>query len=401
VLPSRTRAALLAAAVLAGACASIPPPCGAADALAAEAGSTASADSTGAASATPAVTPPAWPGEIVLNGFLEASYSYNFNRPPSRTNQFRVFDFDDNTFKLDVFELVVQRPVAKPRDSGFRVDLTFGSSIPQVTAAAGLFRGSNGQAEDLDLQQAFVSWIAPVGSGLRFDFGKFVTHFGYEVIEGYDGWNDNASRSFLFGYAIPFTHVGLHASYAPSSQVAVTAMVVNGWDVARDNNGAKSLGAQVALTPGQAVTVYLNGMWGPERSGNDVDPRTALDLVAILRAGSRLTLGANADWGVDKNAVAPGQDAQWSGVAGYARMAVAPSFALTVRAETFDDRDGFRTGTAQTLSEITLTPELRLTPRLMVRGDARVDRSNHDVFEKSDGLAKSQPTLSAGVLYTF
>ena len=398
---SRIAAAFLAAAVLAGLWDGIPRSWGVDRAFAADAGSIASTDSAGAAPAPTGVTSPAWLGEVTLNGFLAASYSYNFNRPRSGTNQSRVFDFDDNTFKLDVFELVAQRPVVKPRDAGFRVDLTLGSSIPQVTASAGLFRGPTGQAEDIDVHQAFASWVAPVGTGLRLDFGKFITHFGYEVIEGYDNWNDNATRSFLFGFAIPFTHLGVHASYAPSPRAALTAMVVNGWDVARDNNRSKSLGAQVALTPGPAFTIYLNGMLGPERSANDGDPRTLLDAVAILKAGKRLTLGANADWGNDRNAVAPGKDAEWSGAAGYARLVMTPTFALTARAETFNDRDGARTGTAQTLSEFTLTPELRLTPRLLVRGDARVDRSNHDVFEEPQGYAKSQPTVNFGVIYAF
>jgi hypothetical protein len=158
----------------------------------------------------------------------------------------------------------------------------------------------------------------------------------------------------------------------------------------------------MALTPSGALSLVLNGMWGPERPGNDGDPRTLLDAVATFKAGKRLTLGANGDWGSDRNAVGPGQDAQWSGAAGYARFTVTPSFALVVRGESFDDRDGFRTGTAQTLSEFTLTPELRLTPHFLVRADARVDRSNHDVFEKSQPLAtNTQSTVLFGVLYSF
>ena len=46
------------------------------------------------------------------------------------------------------------------------------------------------------------------GGRLQVDAGKFVTPLGYEVIEGWDGYNDNASHSFLFGYAIPFTLEG-------------------------------------------------------------------------------------------------------------------------------------------------------------------------------------------------
>ncbi len=400
-MPSRaSHAAILAVALVGGTWAYAPQPCMADDAAAAGAGAAALADSAGAAP-SPALALPDWVGEVSFHGFLSASYSYNFNRPASGTNQLRVFDFDDNTFKVDVFELVAQKPVAKPRDSGIRVDLTLGSSIPRVTASSGLFRDDTGESEDIDVHQAFVSWIAPAGSGLRLDFGKFITPFGYEVIDGYDGWNDNATRSLLFGFAIPFTHVGARASYALSPRAALTAMVVNGWDVARDNNHSKSVGGQVALTPTEGFAVYLNGMWGPERSENDSDPRTLLDAVATLRVGRRLTLGVNADWGTDRNAVPSGKDAVWSGAAGYVRLMIVPSFALIARGETFDDRDGARTGVSQSLSEFTVTPELRLTPRLLVRADARVDRSNHRVFEESQGLARSQPTALFDVVYSF
>ena len=88
-----------------------------------------------------------------------------------------------------------------------------------------------------------MSYIAPLGTGLRFDFGKFVTHLGYELIEGYDGYNDNYSRSLLFNYAIPLTHTGVKASYSISPKVSLMAMVVNGWDDAIDNNSSKSVGA--------------------------------------------------------------------------------------------------------------------------------------------------------------
>jgi hypothetical protein len=87
------RAEVLIAAVLAGACASAPAPCAAAN-----------ADS--------GASPPAWISQVSLNGFLASSYGYNFNRPASGTNQFRVFDVADNTFQLDVFELVAQKLVA-------------------------------------------------------------------------------------------------------------------------------------------------------------------------------------------------------------------------------------------------------------------------------------------------
>lgn len=74
---------------------------------------------------------------------------------------------------------------------------------------------------------------------------------------------------------------------------------------------------------------------------------------------------------------------------------------LTLRGEYFADRDGARTGVSQHLAEATLTPELRLTPRMLVRADLRVDHSNREVFEKRDATARTQPTLLLDMIYAF
>jgi hypothetical protein len=93
-----------------------------------------------AQAANPAGTQPPWYHDLAVNAFLSVAYSYNFNAPASRTNQFRVFDFDDRSFKLDAAEMVVQKPVSTSGEVGFRVDAMVGASIPRVTAVAGYAR---------------------------------------------------------------------------------------------------------------------------------------------------------------------------------------------------------------------------------------------------------------------
>ena len=95
-----------------------------------------------------------------------------------------------------------------------------------------------------------------------------------------------------------------------------------------------------------------------------------------------------------------GENAVWSGIASYVRFSVTPTFAVTLRGESFDD-SGIRTGIDQTLREVTLTPELRLTPSVLIRADARIDRSNRAVFEKDAGFVRSQPTVLFDVIYSF
>lgn len=363
-----------------------------------------------AAQAPPAAPPPAlpWYQQITFGGMVSTSWEHNFNSPASRTNQFRIFDTDSGSFNLDVADLVVERTISDPGQVGFRVEVLVGGLVPKVTAAAGLFRDAQGKAGDLDVLQAYLGYIAPIGRGLRIDVGKFATHVGYEIVEGRDGYNDNHTHSFLFGYAEPITHTGVRFSYPLSEQVSAKLLVVNGWDDVRDNNSGKSVGAQLALTPSPRLSVYANYIGGPEQPDNNSDLRHAFDLVAIAKAGPSLTLSLNGDYGRESRvplaATAGGgvRDATWGGVAGYARYAFSERFALVVRGEWFDDPQGARTGYAQTLNEITLTPEYRPHPHLVVRGDLRRDQSNRAVFELSDGaFGTTQVTVSVNALVVF
>ena len=358
----------------------------------------AAADST-ASTASAAAALPKWFDELAVNAFVSTAYQYNSNRPTTRTNSYRVFDFSDNSFNLDVAELVVQIAPTKPNDAGFRVDFAAGNSIPQIT------KTQDQTAAQFDLQQAFASYIAPLGSGLRFDVGKFVTHMGYELIEGYDGYNDNYSRSILFGYAIPFTHTGVKASYAFSSKVAAMVEVVNGWDLLRDNNRSKSVGAQLTLTPVAPLSVLLNWIGGAEIANDNHTNRNVFDVVAILKPTKTLTFGVNGDYGIENgtSTVNPGSDATWKGIAGYATLALTNKFSVALRGETFHDEDGVRlgTGTRATMSEGTFTPTYKFTDHALLRGEVRYDTANQPIFAKRGTLSDKQTTVGANVIFVY
>ena len=355
------------------------------------------ADSVASTKAAAAL--PKWFDEVTVNAFVSTAYEYNGNRPTTGASSYRVFDFNDNSFNLDVAELVVQIAASKPNDAGFRVDFAAGNSIPQIS------KSQDQTAAQFDLQQAFASYIAPLGSGLRFDVGKYITHMGYEVIEGYDGYNDNYSRSILFGYAIPFTHTGVKASYAFSSKVAGMIEVVNGWDLLRDNNRSKSVGAQLTLIPIAPLQVLLNWIGGPELANDNHTKRNVFDLVAILKPTKTLTLGLNGDYGKEDgtSAVNPGSDATWRGIAGYATLAVTDKLSLALRGETFHDEGGVRLGTGinATLSEGTLTPTYKFTDHVLLRGEVRYDTANQPIFTKRGTLADKQTTVGANVIFGY
>jgi hypothetical protein len=342
-----------------------------------------------------------WYESISVNGFLSASYSYNFNKPMSNQNQYRSFDFDNNTFKIDVAELLIQKQAVKINEAGFKVDFTAGSSIPKVIASQGLFRDKNGNANDFDIPQAYISYIAPVGEGLRFDIGKFYTNVGYELIEGYEGFNTNSTHSFLFGLSEPATHTGLHIVYPFSDKICAMVMIVNGWDNAVDNNKSKSVGAQLSYTPFEDFQIYANFIGGPEKDNNNTDNRFVYNLSINHKLTKEISWALAFDYGMEQGMLADNSDAKWYGGAAYLDFTLSEKFNVALRGEVFSDKNGARTGINQTLSEITLTPQYKFTPNFMLRSDIRLDNSNQFVFDKEGLIKKNQLTVMLNALYWF
>jgi hypothetical protein len=339
-----------------------------------------------------AATPP-----VQVNVFASTSYSYNFNKPFGGKNGLRTFDDDNKTLRLDGAEVVLQHAPDGDNSFGFRLDVVAGAAIPRVEASCGLFRPAGDACgepgEDIDLQQAFVSYVAR--DGLRFDVGKFATHMGYELIEGYDGFNDNFSRSYLFGWTIPFTHTGLKASRPIGDKVSASLLLVNGWDNVKDNNDKPSVGAQLVITPTSTFQAYVNVIGGPERADSD-DLRNVFNLIFIGKPTGKTTLTLDTIFGTEANAVGGTDTASWYGAAGYVKQQLTDAVALTLRGEYFVDDGGARTGTDQKLMELTLTPSWNIASGFVLRGDVRFDKSSEKVF-LGDSTVMNPDGSSAGV----
>jgi hypothetical protein len=377
----------------------------------------------GAASAQVAIAADAkpdaksWWRGITTDGYMSLSYTYNDNDPSSRINQFRVFDFNDDDPQLDVAQLVIQHADSEPKQFGFRFNLIAGSGVPEVTAAYGLFRNMHtGIAHHVDIPELFISYIVPIGKGLRLDAGKYATHMGYEVIGGYDGYNDNFSRGFIFGYGIPFTHTGLKATYAFTSKITAMVSICNGWDDVQRLNHAYTAAAQIALTPTKTYSLTFNFIHGPERRQDTHDQRTVYELVTTWKPFSKFTLGGDGVYGHEENGVAIGHDAIWRGLAGYAKYSLTSRFSLAFRGEVFNDDGGTRTGTDQTLQGYTFTPEYDMNAKFsrlnshfkkadgkfVVRGEARWDKSDKNVFlVGSNPTTNHQFTRAVNLIYLF
>lgn len=339
--------------------------------------------------------------DVKINGFASMGYTQNLNKPYSRAINFRPFNNKDKNIGVEVAQLVFRQDAVDKGSSGFKLDLNYGYTVPQGIHATG-YTGAN----DFDLKQAYVSYVADIGSGLKLDFGKFITEMGGEVIEGYEDWNYNYSRSLIFYYAIPFTHTGARGIYAFNDMFSLTGEVVNGWDNVTDNNGSKSICLHASVMPVKDVAVHLLWLGGPEQTDNDSNKRHIYEANVTASVIKDVVLKLDYVYGKEQNVDVPAfgpVNAHWSGVAAIVRYNLTDKHALNVRAETFKDGWGARTGTKQNMREVTVTPEYTLNKNMLVRAEYRYDKSSEKVFDKKDAAAsvRTQNTVGLNVLYHF
>jgi len=324
-----------------------------------------------------------------LSGFVDFYYGYNFNKVDP---MLRNFDVHHNSFSLNLAEVALEKKPTADSRGGFRVDLDYGPTAAIVAGAEPV----KGQAAIFqNIQQAYLSYLAPTGSGLQIDFGKFVTPFGYEVIESKDNWN--YSRSLLFALAIPYDHVGVRGTYSVNDKVSLAAYLVNGWNNSVDNNSGKTFIGQVTLKPTSAFTIIENYGIGPEQTSPLTGVRQLSDTVATYTVNKQTSLAANFDYGHDNSS-----HQTWSGVAAYLRYQPNDWFALTPRYEYLNDKDSFMTGIVQKPQEFTATFEFKHKDGVIARAEYRADFSNQSFFVKDSGAtSKSQSTFTIGMIYAF
>jgi len=332
-----------------------------------------------------------------LSIYLQGGYNYNFENPDSQENGLRIFDHKANSFTLDLAQIVFTKD-APVGGIGYRLKLSAGETAKFIHAS-----GLGDSDDPFDLTEAYINYVAPLGKGLKFQFGKFVTMHGAEVIEAKDDMN--YSRGLLFNYAIPLTHTGLMVGYPFSDMLSANFYVVNGWDNFNDDGSSKTLGLSVNVTPVEQFSVAVNLMNGREKdlqTGIRSD-RFLSDTVITVKPVKNLTFVVNTDYAIQSNSAPDGEDAKWYGVAGYVKYDFTNFFSTAVRAEYFKDPQGARTLTPQTAKEVTLTPEFRVAKDLIVRPEYRHDWSDKDVFDSHHNTLdkKNQDTIAFAVMYTW
>jgi hypothetical protein len=319
---------------------------------------------------------------LTVTGFVDVGYIFDSNAPP--TGQITAF----TAYPLDrAPQINLMSFAATFTWGGFHLRLQpgYGTGLdalhapnPQLAPPWSGWR---------HLMEAYAGYVIPVGHGLTVDAGLFAGPLGYESYIAKD--NANVTHSFVIEN-VPFYQVGVRISYPFTDNLTVRLWYFNGWNAIDQDQGFRSFSLQVAFTT-KIFQSSLNTFFGPARfqpppGGTgyyvpDYDHfRYFANLWAVLQPIESLKLAADLHGGFDARPDGTGYDT-WYAFAVFVRYQFASWFAVALRGEVFNDRDGgIITGTPQLLDEATLTADWTWGP-LLLRLEGRVDRSDAAYFE--------------------
>ena len=265
-----------------------------------------------------------------ISGFIAASWNYNFNDPDASALGTQApegiaspagtvngwnsgalgltapLHSNPNTFQVDQLWFSLKKPVSEESRGGWGADIVFGSA---ADVANGWIWGWGDPANVGSLPhlfQAYVSYLAPIGSGIEIQAGRWETLLGAESFR--QDRSFNITRGVVWSLQ-PVNHTGVLFSGDLGERLAWAVGVANqsGNTMADTDNSKTGIG-QIKWH-GDTTTLALNGMIGgdvpvplpgagnPGRPGvgRDSDYVGILDFVATWDPSDELSAWVNFD----------------------------------------------------------------------------------------------------------
>jgi hypothetical protein len=325
---------------------------------------------------------------LTATGYIDGTYSYLSLSPSGGSSQ------DTNTFALNQASLTLGFTPAT--GFGALVNAVAGTEASNGCYAPGYLSSCGGSTSSFNLLQAYVQYVTGKAT---ISAGKYVTLAGAEVAA--PSGNVNVTRSLLFWYSEPVTHVGARVAYAATDKATFTVGVNNGWNIdGSTQKGGKTAEFGLSLVPSKMFSLAAAGYYGDfDVGGGVVGKRALVDVVGTWTATSSLTVVVNGDWDSQDHAGGAGTgSASWYGVAGYLNYAINDTWRTSLRGEYLDDKDGYATGAGveTKVDEGTLTFGYMPAKNFELRLEGR-----YDTYKPSGGSSLDSKQGWVQVLFKF
>lgn len=262
--------------------------------------------------------PEAGARSVSFGGYIEAFYSYNFNRPSSGLNELRYYDRRHDLLSLQ--NVVLSADWALGPVYG-RVALQTGIITETIGTPEGSARTLETDLLWRIVQEATIGWRTPLGLGLTLDAGLYVAPYTIEDLSVHENWNWSSSTLFALS---PSQVAGARVTLPLNCRHELTLGVFNGWDQITDDR-----------TPGK--TGILTWFWAGRPTGEGCRDNDDEDLETLRYASVQYGVGSERVDGAPEGPVMRHVVDAWAHWPLGARFAVAANFFGAYESTRFGD----------------------------------------------------------------
>jgi Putative beta-barrel porin-2, OmpL-like. bbp2 len=330
-------------------------------------------------------------GKVTIEGYVDAYYAYDFNKPSSGDRPYFVSMSRHNEMTINLAFIGVKYSSSRVR----------GIFMPGV----GTYMNANYANEPAGLRN-----IVEASAGVKLwankniwmDVGVFSSHYTNESAISKD--HLAYTRSFAPEY-VPYYLSGVKFSVPLSTKVNAYLYLLNGWQQIQDVNSNKSLGTQLEYRPVEQLVMSWNTYIGNERSAQQptFGTRYFTDLYVIYNKGK---WSATSCYYIGIQERNDATNARWWQANIIGRYNVTEKISITGRVEYFNDTDEVMitpiTGVSGFSSySSSLGVNLKLSDNILIRAEGRTFQSSKDVYERNGGAVNNSNLITSNVTLRF
>ncbi|MBC7920582.1 MAG: porin [Ferruginibacter sp.] len=275
---------------------------------------------------------------LTFSGYVDAYYAYDFANPKSGTSPFGYGGSPANTRPgwlynhNKVNEFNINLAMLRMNYAGSKVRAA-------LSLQAGTYPQYNYAAEQGLLKNVYEAYAGfQLTEGIWLDAGIFPSHIGLESAITKDNWT--LTRSII-AENTPYYLSGAKLSIQASPKLAVTLLVLNGWQNIQETsqNTNKAVGTQLQFKPSDKVLLNSSTFFGNEKPDTAKQYRIHHDFYATFQLSDAFSIAALFDIGSEEKADGDGRN--WYYYPGLiARLKASDKVAFVARGEHYNDQDG-------------------------------------------------------------
>ena len=323
---------------------------------------------------------------LTFSVYIEAYYSYDFNRPLSNVRPGFLYSHNrHNEFNLNLGFVKASYNTERVRGN--------------VALATGTYMNANYAAEAGTLQniyEANAGYKLSRTKNLWLDMGILPSHIGFESAVSKDAW---ALTRSLVADNSPYFESGARLSYgSDDGKLTLSVLALNGWQrIARvKGNSLMSWGTQLYYKPTDKIAINYSTFLGTDKPDSARLNRSYHNIYGVFQFSDKVGLTAGFDIGIEDKAVNSNDNNTWYMPVGILRFTPNDKWAFAFRGEFFSDEKGviIASGTPNGFKTTGVSANIDFFPikNAALRVEIRNLNSKDKIFTDKNGKASKSNT---------